>query len=304
MFKHLLVPLDGSRLAEAALPAAVHLAQQLQAALTLLHVIERQAPQAVHGERHLTRPDEASAYLDEIARRACPAGLQVARHVHTAAVADVAQSIVEHGRELRPDLIVMCTHGQGGLRDLVFGSIAQQVVARGAVPVLLIRPTAAGGPPPVAWNRLLVALDGAPEHERGLFVAAELASACNMAIHVTVTIPTPATLPGEQAATGLLLPGTMRAVLELSEQRAAEYLRRLAARLQAQGLAVTAEVSRGDPATAIVETAHQAGAGLIALATHGKAGMEAFWSGSVAAKVSSASRLPLLLAPIPASAGM
>src|SRR5574341_706356 len=206
MFKHVLVPLDGSRLAEAALPAAVQLAQKLKGSLTLIHVIERDAPQAIHGERHLTQPDEAAAYLDEVAQRACPADLQVVCHVHTQEADDVGQSIVDHVRELTPDLIVMCTHGRGGLRDLMFGSIAQQVVAQVTSPVLLIRPTDTGGPPSFAWNRLLVALDGTPEHEKGLFVAAELASACKMAIHLTVTIPTPGTLPGEQVATGLLLP--------------------------------------------------------------------------------------------------
>ena len=59
MFKHLLVPLDGSPLAEAALPAAAYLAQKLGASVTLLHVIEQDAPQEIHGERHLTDPDEA-----------------------------------------------------------------------------------------------------------------------------------------------------------------------------------------------------------------------------------------------------
>lgn len=126
MFQQILLPLDGSRLAEAALPAAVHLALNLGASLTLIHVIECQAPPAVHGERHLTQADEARAYLDEFARRAVPAGLPVARHVHAQEVEDVAESLVEHVRELAPDLIVMCTHGRGGLRSLMFGSVAQR----------------------------------------------------------------------------------------------------------------------------------------------------------------------------------
>ena len=206
MFKHLMVPLDGSRLAEAALPAAVLLAQKLKASLTLMHVIERNAPREVHGERHLILADEANAYLDEVVQRACPPDLQVARHVHMQEVADVGQSIADHVRELSPDLIVMCTHGRGGLRDLMFGSVAQQVVARVSSPVLLIRPTEVGSPPLLVCNRLLVALDGTPEHEKGLLIAAELAVACQMAIHLTVTIPTPQALSGEHAVTGLLLP--------------------------------------------------------------------------------------------------
>ena len=53
MFKHILIPLDGSRLAETVLPAGVYLAGVLGSTVTLLHVIERDAPQEVHGERHL-----------------------------------------------------------------------------------------------------------------------------------------------------------------------------------------------------------------------------------------------------------
>ena len=107
-----------------------------------MHVIERGAPETVHGERHLTRPDEADAYLAEVQARAFQVGNRVEHHVHDGATRDVARSIVEHGLELKCNLIVMCTHGRGGLRDLLFGSIAQKVAARGATPVLLVYPTA------------------------------------------------------------------------------------------------------------------------------------------------------------------
>src|SRR5664280_859501 len=113
MFKHLLVPLDGSRMAEVSLPAAVSLARTLGAAVTLFHVIERDAPQDIHGERHLTSPEEARGYLDEVAARFFPADIPVERHVHVGEVNDVARSIAEHVGELCPDLIVMCTHGRG-----------------------------------------------------------------------------------------------------------------------------------------------------------------------------------------------
>jgi nucleotide-binding universal stress UspA family protein len=110
VFKHLLVPLDGSRLAEAALPAA-YLAQKLDATVTLLHIIEHDAPEEIHHEHHLTDPDSAYAYLAEIAERAFPPGLRVERHIHDTAVDDVARSLVEHTGELvTPDLIVMCQH--------------------------------------------------------------------------------------------------------------------------------------------------------------------------------------------------
>ena len=70
MFKHLLVPLDGSKLSESALPAAVHLAQALDASVTLIHVIEKDAPREVHKDRHLTDPEEASGLSERCRRRA------------------------------------------------------------------------------------------------------------------------------------------------------------------------------------------------------------------------------------------
>jgi len=103
MFRHLLVPLDGSRLAEAALPVAAHMARKLGSTVTLLHVVERRPPREIHGDHHLAAPEEAVAYLDKIATRAILSGLIVERHVHAAAVDDVARSIVEHRDELAPD---------------------------------------------------------------------------------------------------------------------------------------------------------------------------------------------------------
>jgi nucleotide-binding universal stress UspA family protein len=298
MFKHLLVPLDGSRLAEAALPAAACLAEYLGASITLIHIIERDASGEIHGERHLTTPANANAYLEEVARRALPADIHVARHVHTVGTADLPQSILDHVEELAPDLIVMCTHGSGGLRDFLFGNIAQQVIARGNTPVLLIRPKEKNVHETFAVHRLLVPLDGDPAHAQGLPVAADLARLCGAELFLVFVVPTTGTLSGQEAATGRLLPSTMRAVLDLAQQDAAEYLAGQMTALQETGLTVKAAIRRGDPATAIVEAADAARADLIVLGTHGKAGMDAFWAGSISPKISGRSKLPLLLVPV------
>jgi len=291
VFKHLLVPLDGSLLAEAALPAVTYLARMLGAAVTLVHVIERGAPQEIHGERHLTDPDEARAYLDEVAARSFPPEVKVESHVHTAEVSDVARSIVAHIGELGPDLIVMCTHGSGGVRAWLFGSIAQQVIALGTTPVLLIQPQRRGTAPEFTCRRLLVPVDGDPDHAAGLTVASG-------ELHLILVVPTRSTLSGGQAATARLLPTATSALLDIAQQESEEYLGGLMARVQAVGLSVTAEVRRGDPAKTIVRTARRTQADLIVLGTHGKSGMDGFWSGSVAPQVSGRSHLPLLLVPV------
>ena len=116
VFRHILVPLDGSRLAESAVTTAGWLAGKTGALVTLVHVIEKNAPSEVHSERHLVTPDEAAVYLRDVARRPALSGLRVESHVHTVEVSDVARSIFEHSAELAPDLIVMCAHGRGGVK--------------------------------------------------------------------------------------------------------------------------------------------------------------------------------------------
>ena len=141
IFRHILVPLDGSRLAESALTTAAWLARKMDAQLTLIHIIEKNAPSEIHSDRHLVTPQEAATYLQELSRLQALSALRVETHVHTAEVGDVARSIAEHSAELAPDLVVMCTHGKGGTRRLLFGDIAQQVISLGTTPVLMVRPS-------------------------------------------------------------------------------------------------------------------------------------------------------------------
>ncbi len=298
MFQHILIPLDGSHLAEAVLPAAAYLAQTFGSQVTLFHVIERAAPSQIHGATHLTTNSEACAYLDQVADRAFPTGSRVERHVHTGAVNDVAPSIVEHAAEFEAELIVMCTHGRGGLRSWLVGSIAQQVISLGTTPVLLIQPTPTGSAPAFLCHRLLVPLDGDPDHEQGLAVAATLAQRCASTLHLLTAVHTLSTLPGRRAATARFLPGTTSALLDLKAEQAATYLQQQVTRLDATGLTVTAAVVRGDPAQAIVHTAHQLDVDVIVLGTHGKKGPEAFWTGSVAPKVAGQTQVPVLLVPV------
>ena len=181
MFNHILVPLDGSNLSEASLGPAAYLAGKLHSQVTLLHVIEQDAPAEIHRESHLTQPDEAEQYLKQAARRAFPTGLRVETHVHAAPVSDVPRSIVEHAAsEFQPDLIVICTHGRSGMRDMLFGSIAQQVVAQGGTPLLLIKP----GGPPFKLEQLLVPLDPDRLHEKSLPVAESLARTFAAEVHL------------------------------------------------------------------------------------------------------------------------
>ncbi len=298
MFQRILVPLDGSRLAESALPAAAYLSGTFGVPVTLFHVMERRAPEEIHGERHLTDPEEAGTYLAEVAVRAFSSDTPVERHVHIAEADDVARSIAEHAGELGSDLIVMCTHGRGGLRGWMFGRIAQQVVGLGATPVLLVHPDGTGRSRTYSCKRMLVALDGNPDHEEGLTVAAGFAKICGAELRLIMAVHLVDTLSGEQAATAKILPRATHALLDLAAQEAKEYLNRHVTALRSEGFPATAEVRRGDPPTVIVDIAERTRADLIVLGTHGKTGMDAFWSGSATPDVAKRSAVSLLLVPV------
>jgi nucleotide-binding universal stress UspA family protein len=298
MFKNILVPLDGSKLAEAATAPAASLAETLGAPITLLHIIEKDAPQEVHSDHHLTKSDEADTYLKDVAAKAFAKDLKVETHVHTAEVKDVAASIIQHAsEEFNPDLIVMCAHGQGGFRDMIFGSIAQQVLAGGQTPLLLLRPKSAKSHP-FTLRRLLVPLDSESIHDESLHYALELAKVYSAELYLLTVIPTYRTLTGKEAAVSSMLPATSSAFLDIQEETAKEHLQGHLDEFLAAGYNVNAEIGRGDPAEVIVATAARVQADLILLSTHRKAGMNAFWARSVAPNVVKKTHIPLLLVPM------
>jgi nucleotide-binding universal stress UspA family protein len=297
MFKSILVPLDGSQLAEAALPAAASLAEKLGSPVTLLHVVEKNAPASVHSERHLTREDEAESYLAEVAAREFEASVRVTTHVHDREVTDVPGSIAEHASELNPDLIVMCAHGSGGIRNLLFGGIAQQVLAQGDTPLLLVQATTSEKKP-FNPQRILVPIDAESLHDDSLPYAQGLAQAYGAEIHLVCVIPTIATLHGRDVATVTVLPATMQALLDAKEEAAKTHLQGHLDELFQTGYRASAEIARGDPAQSIVNVAERVKADLIILCTHRRAGVGAFWAHSVAPDVVRRTRIPILLIPL------
>jgi nucleotide-binding universal stress UspA family protein len=298
MFKQLLVPLDGSKVSEEVLPVASALSRLLGASVTLIHIIERNAPQEIHGERHLSTRAEAYDYLSLIAKNNFVSTIKVECHVHTEEVDNVARSITEHTGELDTDLVLMCSHGSGGLRDFMVGSIAQQIIGMGKTPVYLIQPEEGNFSLAPTFGKFLVALDGDPEHEHGLVVAGELALKTGAALRLVSVVKTPDTLSNGQAEAGRLLPITAAAMLDMTEECFQEYLEDRAHLWRQKGVTTGVEICRGNPSQQLVKSASTAGDDLIVLGTHGKAGMGAFWAGSVAARIIDRTRTPLLLVPV------
>jgi nucleotide-binding universal stress UspA family protein len=286
----LLVPLDGTGLSEAVLPVVADLALRGRAAVTLLHVLEASAPRTVHGEPHLADVASAERYLADVARRAFGEGVAVDWHVHGPGTGDVAASLADHAEELSQDMVVMRAHGEARLRDWLKGNMAQQVVRRRTVPVLLLaspRETGVAYP----FKRLLVPLDDHEDHEAVVPLVRTLARLCGAEVHLA-TVVTP------DAITGGLLPGTTREVLDLRHEDAAGRLAALAGRFADRGVAAKVHVVRGDPAKGIARVAARVGADLLAMGTHGRAGTAAFWEGSLAQRLIRQVPASFLLVPV------
>mgnify|MGYP001598367197 CR=1 FL=1 len=293
--QHILVPLDGSTLAECVVPAAAALAQAFAADVTLFHVMEVRPPATVHGQPHLTDPGQAQAYLERMRGSPIFRDRNVKVHVHRPPTGDVADSLMAHAQELEVDLVVLATHGNGGLRDLLFGSIAQQALQRGPTPILRVIPTPQGKAPPFDPHVILVPLDGATAHEPALPVAARLARAWGATVVLVHAVPTPQTLSGHQAAAGTLLPMATRAMLELTEKGATEYLRKMAQELTQEGVSVRWSVGRGAAASVVLQTAEREKADLIVLATHALGALESFWAKSLTPRLMRGLAQPVLL---------
>lgn len=147
MYKKILVPLDGSELAEQVLPHVAQLAGYTHAEVILLRI-----PGEPHYDYLTPDPELAlemrrdietgvQVYLEEIATELRSMGLQVTTRVVWGA--PIAQMILNAAREWNVDLIAMSTHGRSGLARLMIGSVADQVVRQSPVPVLLTHPHAA-----------------------------------------------------------------------------------------------------------------------------------------------------------------
>ena len=288
--ERILIPLDGSRLAEASLPAGCRLGAATGATLVLLHVLERNAAPQIHGERHLTGTVEAEAYLAKVAERLAADGLAVECHAHADPVGDVAASIAIHADAHAIDLTVLCTHGAGGIRDALWGSIAEQVVQHSTYPVLLVRAGGHGEPADFQPATIMVPLDGTAAAEAAIPHAAALAR--NLAAQLRLVFVVPTLDTGAQSS---FSPRASRMLADVQERQARAYLERVAAALD---VPAHTEIRRGNAVAELATDTGEHADGLIAIATHGRAGLQAIWSPSTAARLLRRTQAPILLVPI------
>jgi len=283
MYKKILVPLDGSKLAEQVLPYAQMLAGTYGASIMLLRVTDPDA------RLPFTANQSASDYLDFTAGSLKPLAVDTMEKI-----GKPAEVIVDIAKADANCLIAMATHGMSGPRRWVLGSVAGKVVQTAENPILLIRVAPDGAPlGPFALKRVIVPLDGSGLAEKALPHARALASKLKLDMHLVRTYSLPP--DAYVVADGVIAQGPAQYRKNLHEE-SEKYLDGKVASLQADGFAaVSATVIEADAASELIELAEDSPQSLIAMSTHGRSGLGRWVLGSVAEKVAQNSRAPVLL---------
>jgi nucleotide-binding universal stress UspA family protein len=298
--RSVLVPLDGSPFAEQALPWAGSIARAARARLRLALVEQLPSPppldrvsSGLYGKIELALRKSQGEYLQRIAERMRGEHrLQVAKAILQGAP---ARALGEHVQDAGVDLMVMTTHGVGGIRRAWLGSVADQLVRSLDIPILVIRPqedAVVSGEPP-GLGEILVALDGSRRAEAILPAAAALATLLGARL-VLVQVVLPVVLKTDPP---LPFPmGYDDELTRLGREVAQDYLDGVAEQLNAQGVPASgAAVLGGSVFAAIQDAARAPGTGMVALATHGRGGVRRLVLGSVADKLVRGGELPVLV---------
>lgn len=287
MSKTVLLPLDGSPLAERALPYAAHLASVTGGRLIVMH---GQAPSAatrtqqfdVHAFAQALREGQAVGATSD------PRRIQIDAMTHLVYTDKIADGICAAAEERRADLIVMSTHGQSGPGRWLYGSIADQVLRQATVPVVVVSAVcdhAWTGQPPF---RILVPLDGSRFAEAVLGPVSDLAGPLGAELFLIGAVSG----HGQPHAEGV---AALQSGAESELPGLRDYVQEVANRLRAEGATVQVDVEEGRPAAVIDEAQRRRRIDLIAMATHGRSGIVKLTLGSVAAQTLQRTTAPLLL---------
>jgi nucleotide-binding universal stress UspA family protein len=296
MFTKLLIPLDGSKTAERALPYARYLAEEKNVLIELLAVVDV-ANMATHmtAERalHLDTMVEDAVRASEKYLEAIAGTLSAAKIKTVVDTGRPEEVIIEKAAAEQNTLITMATHGRSGMNRWLLGSVAEKVLRGATDPVLLIRArevTRTEDEPTL--KSLIVPLDGSDLAERVLPTAIELAKPRDLEIVLirTYNIPTTAYAGVE----GYALP--IDDLLKGMRGEACAYLENKVADVKKLGVArVSFAAKEGLPADEIISFAKNLPGGLIAMSTHGRSGVRRWVLGSVTETVVRHSENPVLV---------
>ena len=270
MYRTLLVALDGSKNAEKVLPYVEAVLRGSGGRAVLMQVLPS-------GER---RPEAAAeAYLKSVQGRLARKKIKAESEI---AHGDPAVAIIRAAEKRQADLVAFTSHGEGGLAQWVFGSVAQKILRGCARPLFVARPL--GGPAPKV-KRLIVPLDGSVGSEATLPHAMLLARATGAVIELLHVASAPGVEAGDSKLRGWLDREKKRMETRFCEIERAE-----------PALDFEQSIAEGDPAAKIKERSEKAAGAVIVMGSHGRTGISRWVYGSVSEKVLQAARVPVLVA--------
>ena len=294
MYRTILVPLDGSTLAERGLAVALPIAERHGATLVLAAVHEPVLPAVPSSgvalyDTALDADERArlQRHLARVAARARKGGPVTIETIFREG--RVVPTLLALIRERRVDLTVMCTHGRGGFQRMWLGSVADGVMRETPTPLLLVRGGRAPIAPPRAplGRRVLIALDGSSYAETAVGAVERFLAPSAEAELILAHVVHP-----------MVMAAAMRSARRPDEAFATEYLQPIVERLRGQGrtarhvMATDAKVAR-----AILALAAEAEADLLAITPQGLRGVTRAMVGSVADKLIRTAGLPVLVVP-------
>lgn len=297
MFRNVMVPLDGSTFAEAALPLARAVVDPTDGATLRLVTVHEPVPTFAQADWEASAREWSEHYLSEVTRRL---GDSSRSTIESAVLSGSVAVELEKEAEEGVDLLVMATHGRGMLSRAWLGSVADHFVRHSPCPVLLTRPEkpADDGETAVPTevpeiDQILVALDGSDFSETVLPQAERLAELFGAGITLVQVIAYPLEIASPY------LPHTVQMnqqVVEEAKATAHSYLEDVAARLREKGIDADAHVEVDTQAGhGILRAAEDTGVDLIAMATHARTGVKRTFLGSTADKVVRGAQQPVFL---------
>jgi nucleotide-binding universal stress UspA family protein len=284
MFKRVLVPLDGSELAERALEPALAVARASNAELLLLSVpsYHQIIPPAATGYGMVTTDqiidlgqNDAKNYLAALRREARCSDCRIRTMV---VAGDVAGCIVDTAADEQVDLIIMTTHGYSGFTRWMLGSITERVLRGAPCPVLVVREA-------IPLCKALINLDGSLVAEKALEPGLALARILGCQVTLLRADQGEDLSSVEQGVLQMAGAGSCQDLVEQGEDRLSYYLECLARQHRSPDLTIETVVVQAKPAEAILAYAEAEGIDLIVMATHGRTGLRRWVFGSVAEKV-------------------
>lgn len=298
-FRKILVPLDGSKLAERALDPALRIAFQQGSEVTLLRapVIEGMAvPMAEPlGGVGLFWPEgaeqtavhEARKYLENVKKRYRGRGVPLSMRL---AEGDAAEVILATARARNFDLVAMSSHGYSGLTRLVLGSVTEQVLHGIGCPVLVIR-----SQDPV--RHILIALDRSATSEQALEPGLETARALGARVTLLHACEPKDPVDREAQGHGPIEHGVGSTLQESGPLEVQDYLSEMARRYSDSGVQVETALTSLPVADKILDYAQAHDVDMIAMGTHGRTGFQKLVHGSITERVLHAGCCSMLIVP-------